>query len=75
MIGDFLDSLLRDLVAQRGMEGIRSLIEAGGLTLPGEETAHPATLLDGVIDDINKRIKVYGMEVTVLRMDVRSGVG
>ena len=75
MIGDFLDSLLRDLVAQRGMEDIRPLIEAGGLTLPKEETAHPATLLDGVIDEINKRIKVYGMEVTVLRMDVRSGVG
>ena len=51
------------------------LIEAGGLTLPAEETAHPAALIDGVIDEINKRIKVYGIEVTALQMAVGSGVG
>ncbi len=75
IIGDFVSSLLRDRFARLGPDDIRPLIEAGSLTLPKEETAHPTTLLDGVIDEINKRIKVYGMEVTVLRMDVRSGVG
>jgi len=75
VIGDFLDSLLRDRFARLGPDDIRPLIEAGGLTLPVEETAHPAALLDGVIDEINKRIKIYGMEVTVLRMAVGSGIG
>lgn len=75
MIGDFLDSLLRDRFARLGPDDIRPLIEAGGLTLPGEENAHPATPLDGVIDDINKRIKVYGIEITELRITADSGVG
>ena len=75
MIGSFLDSLLRDRFARMGPDDIRPLIEAGGLTLPAEETAHPAALLDGVIDEINKRIKVYGIEVTALQMAVGSGVG
>ena len=75
VIGDFVISLLRDRFARMGPDDIRPLIEAGGLTLPAEEAAHPAALLDGVIDDINKRIKVYGIEVTALQMAIGSGVG
>jgi len=75
IIGDILNSLLRDRFARLGSDDIRPLIEAGSLTFPGKRTAHPTTLLDGVIDEINKRIKVYGIEATALQMAVGSGVG
>ena len=75
MIGDFLDSMLRKRFPRLDPDDIQPLIEAGGVSLPVEETGHHDPLFDGLIEDINGRIKAYGIEVTALQIEARRGMG
>jgi hypothetical protein len=75
IIGDFLNSLLRERFTQRSPDDIRPLIEDGSSTLSEEETARRDVLLTEVIEDINEKLMVFGIEVTALRITAGSGVG
>ena len=75
IVGDLLESLLRERIAQRRMDDIRPLIEAGGLALPGAETARRHSLLTELIEDVNKKLRVFGIEVIALRVTAGSSTG
>jgi hypothetical protein len=74
MIGDFLDSMLRERFTRLDPDDIQPLIEAGRISLPVEETGHHDPLFDGLIEDINGRIKAYGIEVTALQIAGGRGI-
>lgn len=77
IINDFLDSMLRERFPRMNPEGLQSLIEAGRVSvlLPVEKTGHHDPMFDGLIKDINGRIKAYGIEVTALQIEARRGMG
>jgi hypothetical protein len=67
--------MLRDRMARQGPDDLAPLMKAGALALPREEVGHDDTLFDGLVEDINGRIKVFGVEVTLLHITIGSDVG
>lgn len=62
-------------MAGQGPDDLAPLMDAGALTLPREKLGHDDALFDGLVEDINGRIKVFGVEVTLLQIMVGSDVG